>query len=103
MSQVRELHLNNNDIDGTLPDTIGDAETLEMVRLDHNDISGTIPSTIGRLRNVLQLDMIPYDRLVVQTRELKLVTQEDSESISKRTVRRRKIGFEIGDVCETDR
>jgi len=57
LEAVRELLLYNNHIDGTLPDTIGDARTLTTLRLDSNKLSGTIPSTIGQLDNVRELDM----------------------------------------------
>ena len=42
---------------GTLPATLGDALSLEVLRFDSNLLSGSLPSTIGKLSNVQKLDM----------------------------------------------
>ncbi|KAL2939532.1 hypothetical protein RDABS01_033691, partial [Bienertia sinuspersici] len=49
------LLLDNNQLTGIIPPTIGLVQTLEVVRLDWNSISGSIPSNISNLTSVTDM------------------------------------------------
>jgi len=56
--QVIELSLIGNKLIGTIPSTIGNLSSLQLLYLDDNELTGTIPSTIGNLSQLggLELD-----------------------------------------------
>ncbi|KAI3810502.1 hypothetical protein L1987_20118 [Smallanthus sonchifolius] len=49
--------VNNNQLSGTIPSSIGTVKSLEVVRLDSNSLSGTVPQNLSDLKNVNELDM----------------------------------------------
>ena len=52
---VKSINLNNNQLSGTIPSTIGNLTNLGTLILSNNQLSGTIPSTIGSLSSLLSL------------------------------------------------
>ncbi|XP_062176314.1 leucine-rich repeat receptor protein kinase HPCA1-like isoform X3 [Alnus glutinosa] len=56
-SNMKLLHLilNGNNLNGSIPETIGSVWTLEVIRLDRNSLSGTLPSNLNNLVNVHEL------------------------------------------------
>jgi len=53
--KLRNTHLNNNDLTGTIPSEIGLLIELENFSLYHNDLTGTIPTEVGLLIDDLGL------------------------------------------------
>ncbi|XP_076925356.1 leucine-rich repeat receptor protein kinase HPCA1-like [Bidens hawaiensis] len=49
------LLLENNQLTGTIPDTLGLVKSLEVVRLDRNSLTGNVPSNINNLTNLFEL------------------------------------------------
>ncbi|XP_062176311.1 leucine-rich repeat receptor protein kinase HPCA1-like isoform X2 [Alnus glutinosa] len=43
------LILNGNNLSGSIPETIGSVQTLEVIRFDRNSLSGTLPSNLSNL------------------------------------------------------
>jgi len=54
---VIELKLDENQLEGSLPDEIGVLLSLESLNADDNSITGSIPSTIGNLINMIEIDI----------------------------------------------
>ena len=51
--RVTELTITSNNLDGTLPSSLGDLEYLEVLNLELNDgLSGSIPEELGNLSNL---------------------------------------------------
>ncbi|KAL5741965.1 hypothetical protein ACOSP7_028697 [Xanthoceras sorbifolium] len=46
-----------NQFTGTIPDTIGSVQTLEVLRLDRNDLTGEVPSSLNNLTNINELNL----------------------------------------------
>ncbi|KAI8559605.1 hypothetical protein RHMOL_Rhmol04G0186500 [Rhododendron molle] len=46
-----------NRIRGTIPDTLGLVQTLEVLRLDRNDLTGVVPSNLNNLTNIVELNL----------------------------------------------
>jgi len=53
LSRVEELILWHNEINGSIPATIGNLSDLEVLWLDYNQLIGNIPSSMGNLTNLL--------------------------------------------------
>ncbi|GLT67248.1 hypothetical protein SLA2020_395690 [Shorea laevis] len=56
-SKLGQLNLSNNRLSGSLPASICNFSSLQILLLSSNRFSGKIPLEIGRLSNVLKLDM----------------------------------------------
>jgi Leucine-rich repeat (LRR) protein len=54
---VRSLHLNNNNLSGTIPSSIGDLTNLGSIYLYENQLTGTIPSSIENITYLRQLKL----------------------------------------------
>ncbi|PWA65862.1 leucine-rich repeat protein kinase family protein [Artemisia annua] len=54
MSLVHLL-LENNQLTGSIPSTLGLVQSLEVLRLDRNNLSGNVPSSINNLTSVLEM------------------------------------------------
>jgi Leucine-rich repeat (LRR) protein len=52
LSSLQELYLYNNQISGSIPSSIANLEDLESIRLDGNQLSGLIPTAIADLPNL---------------------------------------------------
>ena len=57
LDRVKALRLQNNNLIGTLPDKIGEIDSLMWLRLDQNSISGSIPSSLGNLTRLDNLGL----------------------------------------------
>ena len=55
LSGLQQLWLNNNDLMGSIPETIAKLTKLQQVSLAACYISGTLPPALGELRNLSQL------------------------------------------------
>ncbi|XP_006663059.1 receptor kinase-like protein Xa21 [Oryza brachyantha] len=56
--QLQVIYLDNNNIQGTLPSSIGNiSKSIQMIYLTNNRFTGTIPSEIGSLTNLSILNM----------------------------------------------
>jgi hypothetical protein len=53
--RVTELHLNSNNLNGTIPAEIGNLTNLQELYLNYNQFSGAIPSEISNLINLQYL------------------------------------------------
>ncbi|KVI11362.1 Concanavalin A-like lectin/glucanase, subgroup, partial [Cynara cardunculus var. scolymus] len=53
--KARHFIMNNNELSGTIPSSIGLVVTLEAVRLDSNSLSGIVPRNLTNLRSVGEL------------------------------------------------
>ena len=49
LSQLRELHLQNNQLTGPIPPELGQLSQLRELHLQHNQLTGSIPTELGRL------------------------------------------------------
>jgi autotransporter-associated beta strand protein len=54
---VQFLSLEDNQLTGTIPTTLGNLINLEGLGLDHNQLSGTIPTTLGNLTNLQYIEL----------------------------------------------
>ncbi|PWA90733.1 protein kinase-like domain-containing protein [Artemisia annua] len=56
-SEMKLIHviLNNNQLNGTIPASIGTVGTLEVIRLDSNSLRGRVPQNITNAKNVNEL------------------------------------------------
>ncbi|XVF49441.1 hypothetical protein PTKIN_Ptkin04bG0012300 [Pterospermum kingtungense] len=52
-----ELHLQGNELQGTIPGSISNASKLTLLDLTDNFLTGSIPNSIGNLRNLLKLEL----------------------------------------------
>ncbi|XP_056695851.1 leucine-rich repeat receptor protein kinase HPCA1 isoform X2 [Spinacia oleracea] len=52
---LRHLILNGNQLNGTIPDTLGLVLDLEVIRLDRNSLSGMVPQNLNDLINMGEL------------------------------------------------
>ncbi|MBC6422225.1 MAG: leucine-rich repeat domain-containing protein [Hormoscilla sp. SP5CHS1] len=55
LSNLQELWLQNNSLNGTLPSEYGSLSNLQVLYLYNNDLSGTLPSEYGSLSNLQYL------------------------------------------------
>ena len=55
--RVTQLSMWSNNVDGPLPETIGNLRSLEVISLADNSLSGSIPETIGELDNLRRLTL----------------------------------------------
>ncbi|KAM7470163.1 hypothetical protein LguiA_008346 [Lonicera macranthoides] len=53
--KTQHLLLENNQLTGSIPSTLGLVQTLEVVRLDRNLLTGSVPSNINNLSSVSDL------------------------------------------------
>ncbi|KMT18278.1 hypothetical protein BVRB_2g024420 isoform A [Beta vulgaris subsp. vulgaris] len=56
-SRMTLIHiiLNENQLNGSIPDTLGDIRTLTVIRLDRNSLSGSVPQNLSMLTSLTQL------------------------------------------------
>jgi hypothetical protein len=47
-----QLHLEDNNIGGTIPQHIGNLTSLKYLLLQRNNLTGCIPSSIGKLKKL---------------------------------------------------
>ena len=52
LTNLKELHLDRNELSGEIPSEIGNLTNLEELHLHFNDFTGEIPSSIGNLTNL---------------------------------------------------
>ncbi|XP_076952788.1 uncharacterized protein LOC143626666 [Bidens hawaiensis] len=55
--KLSQLDLSNNQLSGSLPASISNFSSLQILLVAGNRFSGSIPATIGQLREVLKLDL----------------------------------------------
>ena len=55
--RVQTINLNNNNLTGFIPSSIGQLSELQFLQLYSNSISGNIPSTLGTIPNLLFLEL----------------------------------------------
>ncbi|TXG58059.1 hypothetical protein EZV62_015888 [Acer yangbiense] len=51
------VFLDGNQLTGTIPDSLGSVQTLEVLRLDRNDLSDKVPSNLNNLTNLNELNL----------------------------------------------
>ncbi len=51
-NHVVSIDLNNNNLDGIIPNSIGDLIGLQLLYLHYNQLTGSIPSSIGNLASL---------------------------------------------------
>ncbi|KAH9609565.1 hypothetical protein KSS87_010975 [Heliosperma pusillum] len=62
-SQMALVHiiLNDNQLSGTIPDTVGLVKTLEVIRLDRNKLTGIVPDNLNTLTSITELYLANND------------------------------------------
>ena len=53
---VQQLLLSFNQLNGTIPASIGNLSNLQVLKFSNNQLSGAVPTTIGNLFNLRELD-----------------------------------------------
>ncbi|KAF8411894.1 hypothetical protein HHK36_004452 [Tetracentron sinense] len=58
-SEMKLIHIlfDGNQINGSIPSTLGLVQTLEVLRLDRNNLTGPVPSNLNNLTNLNQLNL----------------------------------------------
>ncbi|KAK2647383.1 hypothetical protein Ddye_014872 [Dipteronia dyeriana] len=58
-SDMELIHVlfDGNQLTGTIPDSLGSVQTLEVLRLDRNNLSEEVPSNLNNLTNVNELNL----------------------------------------------
>ncbi|KAM0940149.1 putative protein kinase RLK-Pelle-LRR-VIII-1 family [Dioscorea sansibarensis] len=58
-SNMKLIHLllDNNNLSGPIPSTLGLVKSLEVLRLDRNQLTGSVPSNINNLTNVAEMHL----------------------------------------------
>lgn len=56
-NKLQELHLDNNNFAGPIPNWIGRWDSLQILDLSNNIITGPLPSEIGMLNSLVTLDL----------------------------------------------
>ncbi|XP_058090159.1 leucine-rich repeat receptor-like serine/threonine-protein kinase BAM1 [Magnolia sinica] len=56
-AKLSQLNLGNNLLSGSLPSSISNFSSLQILLLNNNQFTGQIPSSIGELNQVLRLDL----------------------------------------------
>ncbi|KAK4259713.1 hypothetical protein QN277_006018 [Acacia crassicarpa] len=59
---LKHLLLDNNNLSGNIPDTIGLVKTLTVIRYNHNHMTGEVPSSIRNLTKLTEL-YLGYNKL----------------------------------------
>ncbi|KAK8508394.1 hypothetical protein V6N12_055230 [Hibiscus sabdariffa] len=49
---LRSLHLNGNQLEGSLPTSLGKCKTLQVLDLGNNNLNGTFPYWLANLPNL---------------------------------------------------
>lgn len=57
LTALEEVFFNDNQIVGTLPDTLGNLAKLKQLNLSNNRIAGALPNTLGNLTNLTLLSL----------------------------------------------
>lgn len=57
LKNLKKLELSFNPISGTIPSELGNLEQLEVLAINGTAVSGTIPESLGRLSNLKQLHL----------------------------------------------
>eukprot|EP00878_Enallax_costatus_P008469 GHUV01008853.1.p1 GENE.GHUV01008853.1~~GHUV01008853.1.p1 ORF type:complete len:316 (+),score=86.35 GHUV01008853.1:300-1247(+) len=52
---LQYLSLRGNNIQGSLPDSIGALQRLSVLSIDDNNLTGSLPASLGQLQNLTQL------------------------------------------------
>ncbi|CAK9316413.1 unnamed protein product, partial [Citrullus colocynthis] len=52
-----DMKLTHNQFSGSIPQTLGLVNTLELLRLDRNSLTGIVPSDLTNLKQILQLNL----------------------------------------------
>ena len=55
LSNLTNLGLNSNQLTGSIPTELGNLSNLSNLSLDHNELTGSIPSSLGSLSNLTYL------------------------------------------------
>ena len=55
--RVTQLELFNNNLDGTIPSSLGNLSNLTLLDLSKNNLTGNIPSSFGNLSNLTSLNL----------------------------------------------
>ncbi|GAB5400248.1 MAG: hypothetical protein Aureis2KO_18330 [Aureisphaera sp.] len=57
LTELKVLELSFNKINGTIPNTIGSLKKLELLALNGNNLKGALPNSLGNLTNLKQLHL----------------------------------------------
>jgi len=57
LPNLTDLILTNNQIDGTIPESIGSFKNLRVLKLSNNKLSGSIPDSITSIKTLTVLDL----------------------------------------------
>src|SRR5699024_1461568 len=55
LKKVDGARLGGNDLNGTLPESIGNLTEVEYFNVKHNNLSGPIPESIGNMESLVEL------------------------------------------------
>nr|QCD25033.1 leucin-rich receptor-like kinase [Triticum aestivum] len=57
LQNLAELHLESNKLSGEIPTTVGECRFLKSLYLQNNSLNGSIPSTLNQLKDLETLDL----------------------------------------------
>ncbi|XVF49444.1 hypothetical protein PTKIN_Ptkin04bG0012500 [Pterospermum kingtungense] len=74
-----ELHLQGNELEGTIPSSISNASKLTLLDLTDNFFTGSMPNSIGNLRNLQKLELahnhLTSESSMVESNFISLLTE----------------------------
>ena len=56
-ARVSAINLNNNNLNGTIPESIGALDNLYVLNLSDNNITGKLPASIGNLASIYEINL----------------------------------------------
>ena len=54
---VTRIHLNARELSGSIPQELGNLDSLTELTMEENDLSGSIPATLGKLQELSVIDL----------------------------------------------
>ncbi|KAF8400899.1 hypothetical protein HHK36_014202 [Tetracentron sinense] len=86
LKKLRSLGLSKNQMNGTIPESVGQLSELFMLDLSNNQMNGTIPESVGQLSELVMLDLSynSWEGVISEVHFLNLTRLEEMDISSTR-------------------